>query len=395
MIEADWLEYNEIYCPVSGLLKEAVGNLCLLDGIACEAYPKKTIESIMEDRRVDMAFNAEFVAVRLGVEKALRTESLVFLRKADFVRSQSSCGLSVSRDAAFVSFSTFKKHFGVEPGDPGVSAELVDLPFLMRPDCRGAVMELPLPEGLPYEKISTYATSQRMLDTQLLGPSQIFRSGQALDRYSVSTEQMQKSRPRVLRGIAGSATSYVTVRAEANAIEVQRQQLNEAQAGTGQAGSAMQIQSASTLKGSDDPFAAAPAAKKASGKAKAKAAAAAPGTPGRAAPGTPGRGRGMGGRSGRVMNRQDAAGHAAMSLLASVSSSPIAQASPPAAVGSGLRLDPSAQTSGIMTVAQIMMGAAPGHTRRKAPFDEKLNFCVFRGNLISAPFDGNGISVSI
>ena len=113
LIEAEWLECNEIYCPESWLLKQAVGSLCLIDGIACEAHCKKIVEEIMEFRKTDMAFDAESVAVRLGVETTPKAESLVFLRKQDFVQSQTSSGFTVSRDGAFVSFALLKKHFGM------------------------------------------------------------------------------------------------------------------------------------------------------------------------------------------------------------------------------------------------------------------------------------------
>ena len=63
------MEYNDIYCPVSGLLKQAVGSLCLIDRVACEANRKHIVEDIMELGKTDVAFDAEFVAVRLGVQK--------------------------------------------------------------------------------------------------------------------------------------------------------------------------------------------------------------------------------------------------------------------------------------------------------------------------------------
>ena len=196
--EADWLEYSEIYCPANGLLKEPRGTLCLVDGIACETF-RQDVEEILDARRTDMRFAAEFKAVRTGVEQALKTHSLVFLRKQDFVRSQSQVGMTVEKEAGWVSYDNFKKHFGAAPGDPGVTAELLDFPWLMRPDNRGTVLDFPLPADLPHESIKTWATSKRMLDNQILGPTQIFRSGQALDRYKISADGLQKSRPKMQR----------------------------------------------------------------------------------------------------------------------------------------------------------------------------------------------------
>ena len=121
--------------------------------------------------------------------------------------------------------------------------------------------------------------------------SQWHSSGTALARYSVSADSMIKSRLRVLRAGAGSAATYETVQAEAFAIEKQRQQLNEAQAGTGQAGSAMQMHNASIFNESDDPFAAVTPAGKKGSKPKGWRAPATPGGgPDRTAPRTPGRG---------------------------------------------------------------------------------------------------------
>ena len=69
---------------------------------------------------------------------------------------------------------------------------------------------------------------------------------------------MTKGRPLVLRKLHTQAfVAYKQVQDEVSATYIARQLLNIAQAQTGQAGSAIQTHSASNLKHSDDPSAAA------------------------------------------------------------------------------------------------------------------------------------------
>ena len=375
------MTYSEVHCPVNGLIKQAVGSLCLVDGVAVEVMGM-TVEDLKHKTVKDKSVGDEWQRVRGSVEKIISSDNLVVFKKQDYVRSQTFSGITIGREVAFITTKNFETFFGVPPGSPGVSAPLIELPMLQRGDCSGTIMELnDIPPTLAYEKVTTYTTSQRVLDSQLLCPAGVLRKKQALERYSRATEVMMKQRPQVLRSLPGSAPSFMHVKKECKKIEDDRAQLNAAQEAMGTAASAMIIASA-TINEDEDDFVPTRVGKSRGGaqtstvgasvsRGRGRAAAAA-GVGAKAGAKGTFRSSKQNGRGGGRQTGVDKAERLAASVLGGGRSarsggdtpSPARRMeSPPASGGKSLRVNVDKDN---ITVPEILDGAAAGHTRRKA-----------------------------
>ena len=120
----------------------------------------------------------------------------------------------------------------------------------------GAVIEFDkLQQNVAYEKIKVFSDNIRCHDSELLGPSGIFRKGQAQDRFKYSCQQIKQP----FKGEPGSGPNFVEIKKRVDKREADLA-LNEMEKRNGGTSVVVTQKTASTLKDadSDDDVQAAP-----------------------------------------------------------------------------------------------------------------------------------------
>jgi len=214
-----------------------------------------TVAELRQKIAEDGEFKTIWKTVRTGVVAA---QSRLALR-LEKVLSVQRTGYSISRACAFVRSDEYKKKVGEELGLAGCVVPMITVPSYDRRGKKvsGAVIEFDkLPKNVAFEKIKVFSDTIRCHNSELLGPSGIFRKGQAQDRFKYSCQQIKQP----FKGEPGSGPNFVEIKKRVDKREADLALKNEMEKRNGGTSVVVTQKTASTLKDadSDDDVQAAP-----------------------------------------------------------------------------------------------------------------------------------------
>ena len=230
-LQDPWYQISKVFDPLKQkFVVAAAGEMCWVHGIALESFHPKTKEQQQAEIIAVPQTAHEWQLVVGAVEKA----QVADIQRQDFIRGSSSCGITVSMKAGYVSAENFLKHFGTDIITAGF--EQLEFPFLPRDLRKGTILKVStIPRGLLWEKVSVWGTQDRSHEQLLLGPLGTFRKEQPKHRYDAAVSSMFSKRGAVVRSLATGADAPTYEAVQKAVAEVNRQRLlaNEAQSASG------------------------------------------------------------------------------------------------------------------------------------------------------------------
>ena len=225
-LQDPWYQTSKVFDPLKQkFVVAAAGEMCWVHGIALESFHPKTKEQQQAEIIAVPQTAHEWQLVVGAVEKA----QVADIQRQDFIRGSSSCGITVSMKAGYVSAENFLKHFGTDIITAGF--EQLEFPFLPRDLRKGTILKVStIPRGLLWEKVSVWGTQDRSHEQLLLGPLGTFRKEQPKNRYDAAVSRMFSKQGAVVRSLATGADAPTYEAVQKAVAEVNRQRLlaNEA-----------------------------------------------------------------------------------------------------------------------------------------------------------------------
>ena len=249
----EWFSHQKLFSRKEGkYVSIPCGNLCMVHGCACEAWPLLTPEELASKIGKEDDTKVDFELVCKGAEAALT----VLGARDESVSQGRSAGMTLERKLAFITSAEYKSKLGQTPGDPGCKAEKVSLKFMVgraKSEIEGTIIEkTKVPSNVAYETVRIWYTVDRKFNTELLSAGQVLRKGQAADRFQSTVTAMIASRPKAAKGSSGSAPLYSALLKEAQDAEKERKLQNEQ--GSTMRDDAPKVVSKSSLLEEEDDF---------------------------------------------------------------------------------------------------------------------------------------------
>ena len=121
----EWFAYSSVFNPQTvEYHKIPQGEVCKIDGTACEVWPKESVDDIVTKLANEAPFKQLYWQVRKGVAVAQDRA------RRETVSNNNECGYRASRAVAWVSKEEFSRVGGGELGSPGCSAQVLFVVFL-------------------------------------------------------------------------------------------------------------------------------------------------------------------------------------------------------------------------------------------------------------------------
>ena len=193
-----------MFDPASrSLIKQPVGQLCLIDGVTVEAFIPMSLAQIQAKMRVNPEFEAEVESSKKGVRAAIH----IMRQRKERVTKNEHEGVRIIRRVAFVRTEEFKLIYKKEPGSPGCSAPLIRFPSysMSAGDWEGTFMELGdcLEHGINHLEVELFASVDRHYSAEILRPCGVVRVGQAEAVFKTICQGEFASRRANPQGVPG------------------------------------------------------------------------------------------------------------------------------------------------------------------------------------------------
>ena len=124
----EWFSHQKLFSRKEGkYVSIPCGDLCMVHGCACEAWPLLTPEELASNIGKEDDTKVDFELVCKGAEAALT----VLGARDESVSQGRSAGMTLERKLAFITSAEYKSKLGQTPGDPGCKAEKGSLKFMV------------------------------------------------------------------------------------------------------------------------------------------------------------------------------------------------------------------------------------------------------------------------
>lgn len=196
--DVEWFEFKRVVANGKPDMK-AVGNLCLVHGLTCGAWPSLSPEEVVTKCQSSAKFAVEFAhAEKLQMQKLEEHGAPTF--KAKKVYGCDRSGIRVETKLALLTAAQFAEHYNKPPERvPGVRTfntirdEEGSFPTFLAVPLTG------LPEKYRCRTVTLFSESSTAISEEVVSPGTQLRAEQASEHFQYCLTEALKSRPDSLR----------------------------------------------------------------------------------------------------------------------------------------------------------------------------------------------------